>query len=316
MNQNKVQIPYHTPFLLNEHDTSRLTSTIKEIIVSGNLTNGIYVRKLEEKIRTYYNVEYCIATSSCSQALLLCLKYAKQYIKTAETTAFNWWSDLYILNILNIPIFWDNINYITWLPLEREYTTDNLSLYLHTFGNVGKSHLSDLAIYDASHCLGAKFEDIGLATCISLAPTKLVTAGEGGIILTNDKQLYLDVIEHRDRLSRMPEINAVIGLEYFKHLEEILEWKKKVYLYYKKHLYGQFQEFNEGSSYNTIGFINTHQLQIPSHIQYKQYYHPVHRGLPTTEYIYKNIICLPSYYNCNYQEIVKDILEFNGLGDV
>ena len=86
-----------------------------------------------------------------------------------------------------------------------------------------------------------------------------------------------------------------------------------VYEYYKKHIPGQFQKIPYNSTYNTIGFLNICNLKIPKHIEIKQYYEPIH--LPQkntiTEYVYNNIICLPSYYNCPYKQIVEDIKEEN-----
>jgi dTDP-4-amino-4,6-dideoxygalactose transaminase len=244
--------------------------------------------------------------------LMLCLEYGKPY--GIQTTAFNWWSDLYICQFLQQDIH-HNINYNdidreTWLPVEEGYR--NRNLYLNTFGSIGETGLSNTeTVFDSTHCLGANIEDIGLAHVFSLAPTKLVTSCEGGLIITNDKNLYNWAKEKRDRMCRMSEVHAVIGLTTLLHLEEVLEWKRTVYEYYKKHIPGLFQKIPYNSNYNTIGFINTEGLTIPEHIEYRQYYEPLKKGLVNTDYVYKNIICLPSFYNCDYKQIVSDILEAN-----
>jgi len=216
-----------------------------------------------------------------------------------------------VLDFLQKKRYWLDIDPETWLPIE-EYVVP--SLYLNTFGNIGQAHNSR-SIYDSSHCLGAKLEDIGLATCISLAPTKMITGGEGGLILTNDTYFAEKVTNLRDKTCRMPEFNAILALQTFQYLDKILKWKKEIYEYYKKHLNGIFQKIPYNSNYNTIGFVNTEGLIIPDHVDYRQYYQPVifDMKLVNTNHVYKNIICLPSYYLCNYYKIIEDILEVNGL---
>ena len=111
----------------------------------------------------------------------------------------------------------------------------------------------------------------------------------------------------------MSEIHALIGLATLEHLDDIRLWKEKVYNYYKSHIPGQFQEIPISSNYNTIGFLNTENLEIPKHIETKQYYEPVFdmELMPNAFEVYKHMICLPSYYNCPYVDIVDDILELN-----
>ena len=308
MKESKEVIPYHRPYPLDYFEKARIQEGIRKILESGMLSNLYYTRALEEKVRQYYDVKYCIATNNCTQGLLLCLAYRD--LEEIQFPAFNWWSDKYIIDFLRIPrIYYNDIKKDTWLMKENDIIS---SLYVHTFGNIGKS-LDENAIYDASHCLGAPLEDIGQATVFSLAPTKLVSSCEGGLILTNNEDMGKWLMEKRDRMSRMSEPNALIGLQTFTHLECILAWKKKVYEYYKKHIPGQFQEVEKASTYNTIGFLNVHNLRIPSHIETKQYYEPLTRGLPNTEYVYEKIICLPSYFNCPYEKIVDDILKVNKI---
>ena len=113
----------------------------------------------------------------------------------------------------------------------------------------------------------------------------------------------------------MSEVHAIIGLQTLTHLDEVLEWKEKVYNYYKEHLPGIFQKIPYQSNYNTIGFLNEENLKIPSHIEYRKYYDPIFEQelYPNTDYVFSKIICLPSYYNCPYEQIVEDIKEANEL---
>lgn len=287
-----------------------ISNKIKDIIKSGQLTNGKYVQRLEESIKKYYNVKYCLATSSCTLGLMMCTAFFKPAY--FDVSMFNWWSDKYLLDFLCQKIKWVDINKETWLP---EEINPLFSLYINTFGNIGISKSKE-AIYDSSHCLGAKIKDIGLANVFSLAPTKLITSCEGGLVITNNNCLYDFVKERRDRMARMSEIHAFIGLYYFNnYLDAALRWKKNAYEYYRTKIPGQFQKISENSSYNTIGFINDKKLLIPPEIETRQYYEPIHdNGLESnTKYVYENIVCLPSYYNCNIEKITELILNENNM---
>ena len=81
------------------------------------------------------------------------------------------------------------------------------------------------------------FGDIG---CYSLYPAKVMTSGEGGFLVTNDKKLYekLQMIRNHGMVHgydtkifglnlRMPEINAAIAKEQIKKLPRFLAARKK-----------------------------------------------------------------------------------------
>lgn len=281
-------IPYHRPFV--QYNGSYM------------LSNGDKVRELEEAIKDLYDVEYVIACSSCSQGLLMTLQV--NYKSYWSTPAFGWFSTPWAIKTSKSDVIYTDISKTTWLS-NNDYFN---SLSVHTFGNIIESRAYN-RIYDGAHALGSKIKDFGIATIFSLAPTKLVTACEGGIILTNDYEIYKDIESLRDKLSRMSEPNAAYGLETLKSLDTILEWKKMLFNYYSSHLPGIFQQIPYNSNYNTIGFLT--DLKIPPHIECKKYYDPLDFSLPNTKFVYNKIVCLPSWYGVDYEKIINDILEYN-----
>lgn len=310
MNSNHV--PFHRPMKLPVEETEQIMNKIDNCLNSGILTNNKNVRELEERISEIHNTDYAIATSSCSQGLVIALQslinIEDKIPYHAYTQAFTWYSTPYAIQTCSrFPVYCD-IDPDTWTMEER--FNYKLAVPVHTFGNVSKIE-SDFKIYDGAHCLGTIIEDIGDATVISLAPTKLITSIEGGIILTNDHQLAKYATAVRDKVSRMSEIHAIFGNQYLNHIEEISMWKKEVYDYYRKHLDGIFQKTAEYSNHNTIGMLTS--LKIPEHIETRKYYQPMSKSndLQNTESIFKSIICLPSWYNCPYKQIVNDICNFN-----
>lgn len=316
------KIPYHRPFPLPEKELNELVIAIKSVIESGDLTNGVFVEILEERIKELYDVEYVIATSNCTMGLFLCFQYEGTY-NTVHMPNFTWISPY--LCIPNDKKFCD-IDKETWLIKDYNKldfweksltgTKDNFLLFpTHTFGNIIEIERDYHVIYDGAHALGSKIRKFGDATVLSLAPTKLITSCEGGLVLTNQKYLADFVRFRRDKCARMSEVHALIGLATLPYLGEVLKWKEMVYHYYKSYIPGQFQVIPINSNYNTIGFLNTENLRIPEHITTKQYYEPVYQVdlLPNAYEVYKQMVCLPSYYQCPYVDIVDNILELNNL---
>src|SRR3989344_4470226 len=53
---------------------SKYAPKFREIVESGNITNGKYVKLFEDMASKYLGVKYCIAVSSCTSGLMLVLK--------------------------------------------------------------------------------------------------------------------------------------------------------------------------------------------------------------------------------------------------
>jgi len=310
--QTKEVIPYHRPLQLSTLETEIMIAKMKEVLKSGLLTNGKYVKELEFMIGDMYGVDHVIATSNCTMGITLCFQYLEfspRYI--IEMPNFTWISPYLMISHLE-KVFVD-IDKETWLMKDLGKGI-KLSFPTHTFGNIIEVS-NDKVLYDGAHALGSRIKEFGDATVLSLAPTKLVTSCEGGLVLTNQRYLAEFVRFRRDRCARMSELHALVGLATLEHLDMVLAWKEEVYHYYKSYIPGQFQKIPIHSNFNTIGFLNTENLKIPEHIITKQYYEPVFdmELMHNAFEVYKNIICLPSYYNCPYVDIVNDILELNNL---
>ena len=295
-------IPYHRP--------APIEVDFRDIFETGVYTNGDYCRELERKLGEMYKCE-ALVCSSGTAAIILAIYGQEPYLfynSSIILPAFTWFSVDYIFSIMNLKYKYTDIDLKTWLA------NKDANFKLHTFGNSDDSNDTE-AIYDGAHSLGSKFRTLGKGTIISFAPTKLVTAGEGGVLLVSDR-ITDRTRENRDKCFRMSEFHAKLCLEYLKDLPEFLSWKREAYNYYKKHIDGEFQEIPFDSSYNTIGFINTKRLTIPNEIETRQYYYTItFKICRNADYVYNNIICLPSWYGVNYKKIVELInTENNGHG--
>lgn len=233
------------------------------IIEGGILTNGSNVKKLEEEVCKYVGCKYCVAVSSCTSGLMLVLKglgLKGEVILPSFT--FSASGHVVLWNNL-IPVFADikeDTYEIDPASIEKLITPKTSAiLATHIFGNscnvtilekIAKKHHIKL-IFDAAHAFGSergnkKIGVFGDAEVFSCSPTKLLTTGEGGLIVTNNEKLadfcrigrnYGDDGSYDTKFNglnaRMSEFHAVVGLESLKNLDKAVKSRNKMVEYYK-----------------------------------------------------------------------------------
>jgi len=109
---------------------------------------------------------------------------------------------------------------------------------------------------DAAHAHGASYKGrmagtFGRAASFSFYPTKVITSGEGGMIVTNDEKVYEEALIYRDqgkasfstsfhtRLGynwRMSELHAIIGVSQLGRLDEFIAARKRIAGIYDREL--------------------------------------------------------------------------------
>lgn len=282
---------------------------LKNILFTGFVSIDKKVEELEGIFRNKFGVKYAIACTNATQGLIISLKSSGWRNKRIAVPAFTWPSTIYAIesNNGNIPVFCD-INPKTWaINLSYLKETDyDAVLAVDIFGSSTKVDTNKPLIYDAAH--GYNLDNLGhrgLVEVISLSFTKTLTAMEGGMILTNDENIYEVAKELRRLSSRMPEFNAMIALQslknYDKNFARRLELKNK-YIKQLKFKY-TLQEVSSDCNCSVFcillenSFIRdriTNELKN-NNIGYKTYYEPIVHGLPVTDDIYSRIIALPLY---------------------
>ena len=215
---------------------------VRAILNSKQLTNGKHVRKFEKAAADYLGVEHCVAVASCTAGLLLVLRALElrgevilpsfTFHATAHAVA---WNGLR-------PVFADCDD--KTLCIDPEAVREQISastaaiMGVHLFGNPAAvdqleriaRELSVPLIFDAAHAFGSRRKGrhvggFGTAEVFSFSPTKLVVAGEGGLITTRDARLaeklraarnYGDAGNYDPELlgvnARMSEMHAAMAL--------------------------------------------------------------------------------------------------------
>lgn len=268
-----------------------LVKKYKEIISSGMITNHKNVFDFEKKVAEYLGVKYAVAVNSCTSGLMLIMKvFGLKGEVILPGFTFHATAHAVVWNGLK-PVFVDcnrDTYNISPLSVEKAITSRTSAvLAVHIFGNpaniialetITKKYKLPL-IFDAAHGFGAKYKDksvggFGDAESFSLSPTKLLVAGEGGLVTTNNKELadkvkvgrnYGDSGNYDPEFSgfnaRMNEFSAILGTESLEMLEENVERRNKIVILYKALLSDlpgiSFQKIEDGnrSSYKDFSIL-------------------------------------------------------------
>jgi dTDP-4-amino-4,6-dideoxygalactose transaminase len=280
---------------------------IRAMLKSGWISNGEWVRKLEAHFAERFGVKHAIATSNGTQGLVIAIRAAGLAGARIAVPAFTWPSTLYGL-LMNhcTPVFAD-IDPDSWLiDLRSIRARYDAVLAVDTFGNEARVKTKLPVIYDAADGYGLpRLGRRGIAEVVSLSFTKLPTAGEGGMVLTNDAAVAREAIELRRLSARMLEFAGVLAASSIAHYETNHLRRLQVITRYRKLLRVPVKEQAVPRATNHSVFAVTFEstamrdrarAALAEHgFETKAYYDPLVRGMPVTEAVYGRILALPSY---------------------
>jgi dTDP-4-amino-4,6-dideoxygalactose transaminase len=258
------------------------------VLKSRMITNSKYVQKFEDKVKKYTGAKYAVALNSCTSGLILIFK-SLGLKGEVIVPSFTFYATAHALLWNNLkPVFVDcdpetyNINTNKIESLITLKTSAILGV--HIFGNpadvesleyISKKHKLKL-IFDAAHGFGSKYKGrnigtFGDAEAFSLSPTKLLTAGEGGMVTTNNEELARKLMigrtygdsgiydpEFCGLSARMSEFHAVLGIESLNNLKANVAKRNKLVNLYKSILSEipgiSFQLIKDGNQSNFKDF--------------------------------------------------------------
>ncbi len=288
-----------------------LEKGIKEIINSGWVSIGKYVKKLEDHFIQEYGVKHAIGCSSATTGLIIAIKSAGWKNRNVYIPSFTWPSTAYAVDCNRNAVLCRDINRDTWLMNAFGEMPKNHECIIPVdiFGNHAPIHEAfplENRIYDAAHSYGVQgLGHRGIAEVVSLSFTKVVTAMEGGVILTNHEGLANTARELRRLSGRMGEINALVALQSIER-HFINEDKRQDII--GKYMDGisipfSVQQTNIATNHSvfTILFKETTtrnavmKALAENGVETKVYYDPLIHGLANTDYVYNRILSLPSH---------------------
>lgn len=212
----KKIIPYGKHFLDDED-----ISAVEKVLRHKNLTQGDEVEKFEKSVAKYVGSKYAVAISSWTSGLHIAnlaigIKNGDEVITSPITFVASSNSVIYCGAK---PVFCDvNSDSINICPdkleeiLERNNSIKaiipvhyaGVSCDMERISKIAKKHKLYI-IEDAAHALGAKhFDGSMIGSCkysdmagFSFHPVKSIAAGEGGMITTNNEELYKKLLRLR-----------------------------------------------------------------------------------------------------------------------
>jgi len=283
MKKSKI-IPYGRQWI-DEGDIKEVAKVLK----SDWITQGPNIDEFERKIAEYSGAKYAVAVSSGTAALHVAYMAAgigegDEIITTPLTFAAT--SNMAVKCGAK-PIFADidesTLN-IDIKKIEEKITPKTKAIVVVDFagqpcdldeiGELARKH-NLLFIEDAAHALGSEYKGKkvgGMAnlTIFSFHPVKLITTGEGGMVLTNSKDLYdkMRSLRHHGAVKRpeiggwyydieepgynfrITDLQCALGLSQFKKIGKFIKRRRDIV-----------------KKYNTA-FKNIPQIIIPSEKEY------------------------------------------------
>lgn len=231
---------------------------IADVINSGWLSQGEKVEAFENAVAEYLDVKYAVAVNSCTSAMHLALRAIGvgpcDFVIVSDFTYPATGS--VVVHCGANPVLADiELETFALDPARLEGLIGPLTkaiLLVHPFGLAANlDPIMEIAnrrgvpvINDAACSLGTRYKgkhisDFGAATCFSFHPRKIITTGEGGMVVTNDELIARRVQRLRNHgLSRgvftehgfnywMSDVNAAMGLAQMKKLDWIIRARRE-----------------------------------------------------------------------------------------
>lgn len=246
--------------ILGKDELKEVISIVKKgALTSAANVGGKNVQEFEKLASKFVKAKYAIAVNSGTAAIQAAL--LAQNIKSGDEVLLPSFTFVATANAVIStgakPVFVDILkeNYtMDPIDLKKKITRKSkIIIPVHLYGNVAyMNELNEIArknnlkiIEDAAQSLGSTFKGKHAGTfselgCYSMYPAKVMTAGEGGFIVTNSKKLSdkLRMIRNHGMLHgydtrvfglnlRLPELSAAIAKIQIKKLPSFLAKRRK-----------------------------------------------------------------------------------------
>ena len=243
---------------------------VTKVIQSTFLTENECTKKFEKKFRSITKAKYAIAINNWTMGLFCCLKALKigkndevivpdiTFIASANAVILAG-AKVVLCNVDS-----ETLN-ISTSSIEKMITKRTKAIMpVHLYGNscnmtkilkIAKKYKLKI-IEDAAQGLGVFHKKkhvgtIGDVGGFSFYGNKLITTGEGGMITTNNKKIYDEILQLKNHGRKVKgkfihekigynfmftDIQAAIGLAQINKLKKIINKKLKIYKYYKSNI--------------------------------------------------------------------------------
>ena len=302
---------------------------VMQVMASGQLAQGKWVAAFEQQFAEFMHAKEGIAVSSGTSALHLSL--LAHGVKAGDeviTSPFSFAATANVICVIGAkPVFVDidPLSYnIDVTKIEAAITPRTKAIMpVHLFGNpcditalmdIAKTH--NLAVVEdacQSHAATVDGKYVGTfgTGCFSFYPTKNMTTGEGGIVITDDSAIA-DRIRlmrnhgQRERYKqiamgynlRMTEIQAAIGVAQLKKLPRFTQKRQSNAAYLDDQLQSVIQTPTKQPNHQHV--YHQYTIRIPAHLDREQIRQTLKdRGIGTEIYYPRSIHQQPYFIENN-----------------
>jgi perosamine synthetase len=334
-----MTIPHSMPTLGGEEATG-----LQEVLASGRIATGEEVERFEQAMASYLDLGGAVATASGTAALHLSLLALG--VKEGDEVICPSFTCSALLNAVHhcratprlVDISAETVN-ISLAATRKALTKRTAAIIIpHMFGYPVEAMDDFLAlgppiIEDCAQSLGATYQERmtgsrGAAAVFSFYATKVITTGQGGMVVSNDKRLLEGVRDLRaydkkdDYKVRynfcMTDLQARMGRIQLKKLPTFLKAREQRAQWYNRYLQGlqgvimprkggiyyrYIVRMENGKLDRVIGKL--HQVGIEAQ---RPVFHPLHRylnlaGFEATEQAFAEALSLPIYPRLKATEV-------------
>lgn len=240
-------IPLTRPWIGDEE-----IEALTRVARSGMLVQGVEVERFEESMAELCERDYGVAVSNGTSALSLCLQaLGVGPDDEVIVPGLTWPSPAYAVRVTGARPRIMDVDPRSWnMPAPDMGVRAKAVIAIDQFGvpveSRGFDQLLDPVIEDAACAIGSRFAwgtpcgSLGLASCFSFHPRKVLTTGEGGMILTDDEGFAdrLRRLRNHGQAApgrfaepalnhRMTDLQAALGNAQLARLDDVLRLRRE-----------------------------------------------------------------------------------------
>lgn len=332
-------IPHSRP-IIDEEDIK----AVSDVLASGMIAQGEKVKEFEEALAGFVGAKFGVAVSSGTAALHLALLglgvgAGDEVIMPSYVCSSPYFATLHagaVPKVVDIDLSDFNISPSS---VRKQISSKTKAIIVpHMFGT--PAELDELLefgvpiIEDCAQSLGAEYRNrkvgsIGELSIMSFYATKMITTGEGGMVLTNNRDFYAKIGEARDYdakpLTRvrynykMTDFQAALGLSQVKKLSVFIERRRRIAsLYGKRFLEYGVETLGVPSHKRAVFYRYIIMVDNLEDVQRcvkekgvmceKPVFNPLHRYLsavscPNSDKVYERVLSVPIYPSLSEKEV-------------
>ena len=269
-------MPTNIPFSKKNINNKDL-KIVNKILKSGWLTHGKYTEQFENTFSKFSKSKFALTVSSCTAGLhLICLAIGLKkgdevlvpnltHTATAHAATYTGAK----VRFVDINLYDGNLSVKDLLKKINSKTKAIIVVHLSGISSE-LDKIIDICkkkkiflIEDCAHALGTEYKskhvgNFGIAGSFSFYPTKQITTGEGGMVITNNKSIFKKIkilkafgidkeikqrkipglynVKELGYNYRMTDFQSALGLEQLKRYNKELSIRKKNAILYCKYL--------------------------------------------------------------------------------